>query len=422
MKEEAALTPPEIAPRPPSTFVLELILGTLTAFAPLSIDMYLPALPDIGGDLHANTAAVQLTLATFFVGLALGQFGAGPLIDRFGRTKPLYAGLAVYVLGSAGCALAPSVEALSAFRFLQALGGAVAIVVPRAVVRDLQSGAGAARMLSRLVLVMGVAPILAPLLGGALLGAFGWRSIFWALAGAGVVSLAAVFFTLPETAPPRHGRAPHLAQFGELLRDPSFVGHALAGGMLQAAMFAYIAGSSFVFITLYEVPPSQFGWFFGANAAGLILNSQINRRLLGRYSPGQLLQWAIWGSLLAAALVWTIAFTGWGGLWGMAGALFLFISTLGFIPPNSTALALENHGKRAGIASAVLGALQFTLAALASWAVSATHNGTAVPMASVIATGAVLGWASLTLPARRGKKAQGEAPPASEASGRGKAA
>jgi MFS transporter, DHA1 family, multidrug resistance protein len=421
MKEEATVPPPEIAPRPPTTWVLELILGMLTAFAPLSIDMYLPALPQIGGELHVSTAAVQLTLATFFVGLALGQFGAGPLIDRFGRTKPLYAGLAVYVLGSAGCALAPSVAALSAFRFLQALGGAVAIVVPRAVVRDVQSGAGAARMMSRLVLVMGVAPILAPLLGGALLDTFGWRSIFWTLAGAGLVSLAAVLFTLPETAPPRSGHAPRLPPFGELLRDTSFVGHALAGGMVQSAMFAYIAGSSFVYITLYHVPPSQFGWFFGANAAGLIFNSQVNRRLLGPYTPSQLLQWAVRGALLASALIWTAAFTGWGGLWGMAGTLFLLMSTLGFIVPNATALALENHGKRAGIASALLGCLQFTLAALAAWAVSATHNGTPVPMATVIATGAVLGWLALTVSTRR-KKALGEGREASEGPPREKAA
>ncbi|MDC0714574.1 multidrug effflux MFS transporter [Stigmatella sp. ncwal1] len=415
------MTTPENAPRAPSTFVLELILGALTAFGPLSIDMYLPALPNIGVDLHASTSAVQLTLATFFVGLALGQFGVGPLIDHFGRTKPLYAGLALYVAGSAGCALAPNVEALSAFRFVQAIGGAVAIVVPRAVVRDLQSGVGAARMMSRLVLVMGVAPILAPLLGGALLSAFGWRSIFWTLAAAGLGALAIVFFTLPETAPPRHGRTAQPPPFGELLRDPSFVGHALTGGMLQAAMFAYIAGSSFVFITLHHVPAEHFGWFFGANAAGLILNSQINRRLLSRFSPSQLLQWAVRGALLMAVVVWVIAFTGWGQLWGMAGALFLFMSTLGFNTPNSTALALENHGKRAGVASAILGSLQFTIAALASWAVSATHNGTAVPMASVILVATVLGWAALKFASSRGKP-RAEDKPSSASRHREKAA
>jgi DHA1 family bicyclomycin/chloramphenicol resistance-like MFS transporter len=252
-------------------------------------------------------------------------------------------------------------------------------------------------MMSRLVLVMGVAPILAPLVGGALLRLFGWRAIFLALVLVGVVSLVVVSFALPETAPPRSAGKKHGAQFVSLLRDPDFVGHALTGAFAQAAMFAYIAGSSFVFITLYGVPPERFGWFFGSNAAGLIVASQINRALLARFGPSQILRWTVLWTCSAGALVWLVASTGLGHFWGLAGSLFLLVSSLGCIVPNTTALALEHHGQRAGLASAVLGALQFTIAATASWAVSAAHDGTATPMGAVIAVAAGLSGCTLLI-------------------------
>ncbi len=391
------MTVPENPRHVPSTLALELILGALTAFAPLSVDMYLPALPAISGDFHVSAASVQLTLASFFVGLAIGQFSTGPLIDRFGRTRPLYAGLALYVLGSAGCAFAPGIGALILFRFLQALGSSVALVVPRAVVRDLQSGAAAAQMMSRLVLVMGIAPILAPLVGGALLRLFGWRAIFLVLVTVGAVSLLVVFFALPETSPQRRAGTNHAAQFAALLRDPDFVGHALTGAFAQATMFAYIAGSSFVFITLYNVPPERFGWFFGSNAAGLIFTSQLNRALLARFSPSQIVRWTILWTSFAGGLVWLVTATGLGHFWGLAASLFLLVSSLGSITPNTAALALEHHGQRAGLASAILGALQFAIAATASWAVSAAYNGTAAPMGAVIAVAAVLSGSTLAM-------------------------
>lgn len=368
--------------------ILELLLGALTAFAPLSIDMYLPALPAIGQDLSAPASAVGLTLVSFFLGLSVGMLVSGPLLDRFGRTRPLYVGLVVFVLSSAGCALARDVQTLIACRLLQALGASVGLVMTRAVVRDLHSGVEAARMLSRLVLVMGAAPILAPLLGGFLLEHFGWRSLFTTLAVTGAVALVAVLLLLPETAP-EYRSTPLRGELMALVLDRRFTVHVLAIAMTQAGMFAYIAGSSFVFITLFHVPPAHFGWFFGANALGLISASQANRPLVSRFGLVPVLHTALRLSALFGTMVLVVAWTGFGGLWGMAGALLLYLTSLGCIAPNATALAMEHHGGRAGLASAVMGALGFGLAACASSLVSAAYDGTAVPMAATVAGCAV---------------------------------
>ncbi|MBU8898464.1 multidrug effflux MFS transporter [Corallococcus sp. M34] len=392
---------------PPHGPGLVLLLGALTAFAPLSIDMYLPAFPAIAQDLGASAGAVERTLATFFAGLALGQLVTGPLTDRFGRTRPLYLGLALYVLGSVGCALSPSADVLAAWRFAQALGGSVGIVTARAIVRDLHSGAAAARMMSRLVLVMGVAPILAPLFGGWVLHAFGWRFIFWSLATVGAVALLAVILSLPETAPPQRDSSQPFTRMLGLLRAPDFLGHALTVALAQAGMFAYIGGSPFVFITLHGIPPEKFGWFFGTNAAGLVATSQLNHLLLSRASPSRVLSLAVRFAAGAGLLLVAAALTGVGGVWGIAVSLFLFVSSLGAVVPNATAMALEHHAKQAGVASAVLGALQFTLAAGASTVVSASHEGTARPMAFTVAAAGLLACVTLAF-ARRGTAA---APP-----------
>ncbi|WP_223640163.1 multidrug effflux MFS transporter [Corallococcus sp. EGB] len=381
---------------------LTLILGVLIGFGPLSIDMYLPAFPSIGESLHATAGEVERTLATFFAGLAVGQLFAGPVSDHFGRTKPLYAGLLLYVLGSIGCATAPSADVLAACRFAQALGGSVGMVTSRAVVRDLHSGAAAARMMSRLVLVMGIAPILAPLFGGWVLRAAGWRAIFASHAAIGLLTLGAVFAILPETAPRRSGATPStpFRTMWGITKVPDFLGHALAAGLAQAGMFAYIGGSPFVFITLHGVKPEHFGWFFGANAAGLVAMSQINHWLLARSSPARVLKQAVRVATLAGLALVAVASTGFGGLWGIALSLFVFVSSLGAITPNATALAMEHHAKQAGIASAVLGALQFMLAAGASAAVSASHDGTARPMALGVSIAALLALGALGLAKR----------------------
>lgn len=383
---------------------LELLLGWLTAFAPLSIDMYLPALPAIGQDLQASPSQVGLTLVSFFVGISLGMLLAGPLLDRYGRTRPLYVGLGLFVLSSAGCALAHRVELLVAMRFLQALGGSVGLVVTRAVVRDLHTGLEAARMLSRLVLIMGAAPILAPLVGGFLLDHFGWRSIFGLLALTGAAAWVAVLSMLPETAPePRH--RPLASELAALARDRSFAVHTLAMSVTQAGMFAYISGAPFVLLGLYQVPPERFGWFFGANALGYIVASQLNRRLAGRFGLAGMLRSGLLACSLAGVGVAAVALTGAGGLWGVSGSLFVYLASLGFVGPNATTLAMEAQGDRAGLASAAMGALGFGLAACTSGVVSAAQDGTAIPMALTMAACAFLSLGLVTLGGRDARPA-----------------
>src|SRR5687767_8142287 len=249
-----------------------MILGALTAMGPLAIDMYLPALPAIADDLNTSAASVQVSLAVYFIGIAVGQAFYGPLSDRWGRKPVLYFGLAVFVASSVGCALAADVRALLAFRFVQALGGCAPLVIPRAVVRDYFDQRGSVRMLSVLMLVMGLAPILAPLIGGQLLVNFGWRSIFWVLAAYGATWLGIVAVSLPESLPEeRRLRQPVrlvLANYLGLLRDRSYLGYVLSGAMMFSGLLAYIAGSPFVFIELFHVSPERFGLFFGANAIG----------------------------------------------------------------------------------------------------------------------------------------------------------
>jgi len=386
---------------PPGFGALELLLGGLAALGPLSIDMYLPALPRIAAEFHVDTAAVQLSLASFFVGFAVGQLVVGPFVDRYGRKRPLLVALGLYLLASLGCAAAPSNDWLVVCRLLQGLAGAMAVVVPRAVVRDLRSGAEAVHMLSRLMLVMGVAPIVAPLLGSWVQDALGWRAIFVVLAGFAALTLVASTALLPGTSragPGTAGAAGLGAQLRALAREPDFRTYTLCGAFSSAGMFAYISGSSFVFIELYGIPEAQYGYFFGANAFGLIAASQLNRLLVGRFSSVQVLGAATGLAALAALAVLAVAWTGAGGLWGISGALFVFVSTLGVLGPNTTGLALERHGERAGLASSVLGSLQFMIAASAAAAVSALHDGTsAVPMAAVVAVSACLSWLSFAL-------------------------
>ncbi|MGH6882714.1 Bcr/CflA family multidrug efflux MFS transporter [Hypericibacter sp.] len=384
-----------MSPRRTSHLELVIILGALTAFAPLAIDMYLPALPTLERAFLATTAEVQRTLATFFLGFALGQALYGPVADRFGRKPPLYAGLVLFGLASMACALAQSVEALSALRFLQAIGACSGAVVARAMVRDLFEPQETARIYSALMLVMGVAPILAPLLGGYLLVWFGWQAIFWLLAALALASIAAVALRLPETHDPKTAHSlslgPVLARYAALLRHRHFVGYALSGGMNAAGMFAYIAGSPFVFIELYHVAPEHFGWIFGTNAAGLIFASQVNGRVVHRYGADRILRFGnLLQTIAALALVATAA-TGWGGILGIVIPLFVYVGCVGLVSPNAIALAMAPQGAQAGSASALVGTLQFSVAAIAATAVGAIHRESALPMAIIIAICGTLG-------------------------------
>ena len=372
----------------PSTLRLALILGALIAFAPMSIDMYLPAFPALQQDFATTAGNVQMTLSLFLLGLAVGQLLYGPLADRYGRKPPLYAGLAVYVLASGGAALAGGIDSLILLRLAQALGGCAGMVISRAMVRDLFDERGSARIYARLMLVMGLAPILAPLVGGQILLVADWRTIFWVLAGFGLLCLLAVIFFLPESLPAEKRRRDGLGQvfrtYGGLMANGHYFAFAMTGGCVQAAMFAYITGSPFVFIELYGVPPEQYGLLFGLNAIGLIAAAQLNHRLLARYEGRTILNAVLPLSALAGVALALIAVTGIGGLTGLLIPLFFCVASQGIVGPNALAAAMAPQGKRAGSAAALIGVLQFGTGGIAGALVGLLNDGTARPMAFII--------------------------------------
>jgi MFS transporter, DHA1 family, multidrug resistance protein len=369
------------------TLRLTLVLGALAALGPLSIDMYLPSFPSVARSLGTSVAAVQLTLATYLAGLAVGQLAYGPLSDRLGRRPPLLGGLALYVLAAAACAAAPSLAVLAGARLAQALGGCAGIVISRAAVRDRFDLTDSARVYSSLMLVMGAAPILAPLVGGQVLRVAGWRAVFVLLAALGCALAALVAVGLPESLPAsarrREGPGDVLRSFAVAFRHASFVRLSLASGAIQAAMFAYISGSPFVFIELFGVPPERFGLIFGSNAAGLIAASQLNRFVAPRIGVARTLRIGVGVALAAYASLWIAVRTG-GGLALVLPPLFVGIASVGVVLPSGTAAAMAYFGESAGSASAVLGVLQSTCGALAATAVSALADGTARPMAAVM--------------------------------------
>jgi MFS transporter, DHA1 family, multidrug resistance protein len=376
------------------------VLGAVNAIGPLSIDMYLPAFPEISGSLHASATEVQLTLTACVAGLALGQLVVGPLSDRVGRRLPLLAAMLTYSVAAVLCAMAPSAPVLMGLRFLQGLAGAGGVVIARAVVRDLHSGAAAVRLFSSLMLVTGLAPILAPLVGAQVLGVTSWRGIFVVLAVLAALLAVLVAVGLPETLPPERrsdqGLRRTLAIIRGLLRDRWFVGHALAGGLGFGALFAYISGSSFVLQGIYGVSPQLYSALFAVNGLGLIAGSQLNARLVGRYGPVSLLRAGLVSITASAATLLAVVVAGGLGVWAVLVPMFVIVSSLSFVLPNSTALALSDHAEVAGTASAVLGVGQFVIGAIVAPLAGAGGTDTAVPMAAVM-TGA----AAAALVARR---------------------
>jgi DHA1 family bicyclomycin/chloramphenicol resistance-like MFS transporter len=368
---------------------LAVILGALTAMGPLAMDMYLPALPTIAREFRTDVANVQVSLTVYFAGIAVGQAFYGPLSDAVGRKPALYFGLLVFIASSIGCAWAESVRALIAFRFLQSLGGCAPLVIPRAVVRDYFDQLESIRMLSVLMLVFGLGPILAPLVGGQLLVHSGWRSVFWLLAGYAIVWLVVVIAFLPESLPvARRRRQPLSAVLGvyaRLLRDRTYIGYVLSGALIFAGLLAYISGSPFVFIELFHVPPERYGIFFGINAIGIISASQINRWLATRVDARRIVGVVLTVAMTASLVLLFDAYSGFGGFVGILVPLFCYIACHGFVMPNTTGLAMAPHGKVAGSASALLGTIQFVLGSIAAALVAVLANGTAVPLAGVIA-------------------------------------
>jgi MFS transporter, DHA1 family, multidrug resistance protein len=355
--------------------------------------MYLPALPTITEELLTTSATVQLTLTGTLLGLGLGQLLIGPLADRFGRKRPLLAGAAVHVVASLLCIVAPTVEVLGALRVLQGLGAAAGSVIALAIVRDLYTGRAAATLLSRLILVMGAAPVLAPTLGSWVLGFTSWRGVFGVLALYALVLLPIAFRALPETLPPHRrvtsGVAGTLRTYGSLLRDRTFVGLVLVAGLAMSAVMSYVSGASFVFQEQFGLDQQQFGLAFGSGAIWLIAATQLNPVLLRRFEPRQLLLGAVGAGAVAGLLLLAVASSGAGGLLGVLLPLWLVLFTVGLALPNAPAVALARHGETAGTAAALLGAVQFSVGALVSPLVGVLGND-ATAMATLVAGGLVL--------------------------------
>lgn len=374
-----------------------LLLGSLMAFGPLSIDTYLPAFPNIARTFSADAAAVQRTLSAYFFGLAVGQVLYGPLADRFGRRLPLLGGITLYVIAALGCATAPSVGALTGWRFVQALGGSAGMVITRAVVRDRYPPREMARIFSQLMLVMGVAPILAPLIGSTLLGLTGWRGIFFALATFGIVCGLALALRLDESLPVerrmRAGAGVIVRTYVDLLRDPRFLAPVLGAGFLWSTMFVYIGGAPFLYMERFHLAPSVFGVLFALNAAGMIGSAQINARQLRVHAPGTLLRFGAVLVTAGGAGVLLALLLDVGGLPLVALSLFVMLSGLGFVGGNASAAALAPFPHVAGSASALMGTVQFAIGATAGAVASALFDGTGVTTAVVITTVALLGGA-----------------------------
>ncbi|WGM38926.1 multidrug effflux MFS transporter [Caulobacter sp. NIBR1757] len=377
-----------LPPPAPTPWGLVILLGAMTAFAPMSIDMYLPAQTAIVGALKASQSQVELTLSTFLAGMAIGQFFYGSASDRFGRRIPILIGCGVYIVASVICALSNDINALIAARFLQALGGCAGGVVARAIVRDNFDHRDTARILSLLMLVMGLAPILAPAAGSLVLQIASWRAIFWCLAGFGILVALAVAFRLPEsrseeTAAQARSENPFQAYLA-LLAQPKLIGYLLAGALNGAVLFTYISASPGLIMGIYGVGPVAYAWLFGLNAVGIIGANQVNRMLLRTYSPDAVLKAASTAGIVFGLLLLIASVTGIGGPWTVLPLLFVTLTTYALMAGNTTAGALNCDPRRAGSISALSGGLSFGAGAVASALGGLMHNGTPVPMAAVM--------------------------------------
>ena len=370
-------------------FFLILILGLLTAIGPFSIDMYLPAFPDIAKNLHTSVAQVMLSLSSFFIGISAGQLLYGPLLERFGRKKPIYAGLSIYLLASIGCAMATSVDSLIIFRLLQALGGCAGMVAARAIVRDLFEVKENAKIFSMLMLVVAVSPIIAPTLGGYVTSLFGWRYVFAILIVIDVGIIAGVYFLLPESKKPdldfslKAGAI--IKNFAGIIKHPQFYTYALTGAIAYAGLYAYISGSPYVFMEIFRVNERQYGWIFSVIAMGVIGSAQLNNIALRSYSSEQVIKIATFCQGIIGIMLAVMSYFGWVELYSTIFLIFLFLCGQGFIFPNASALCLAPFPHTAGSASALMGAIQMGIGAGISALVSILQNGTAMPMAAVMA-------------------------------------
>ena len=368
---------------------IAVVLGALAAMAPFSLDMYLPALPELTRDMHTSASMAQLSLTACMLGLSLGQLFAGPLSDIYGRRKPLVFGLLLYVIASICCAFSSSIWTFILLRFIQGLAGSVGVVVSRAMTRDLFSGSELTRFFSLLMLVNGAGPIFAPIAGGQLLRVSSWQGVFFALCIAGVVLLLVVVYRLQETLPMegriKGGLKSTLLTFRRLLRDKVFMGYALSQGFVLAAMFAYISGSTFVFQDIFGASPQTFSFIFALNGLGLIVAGQITGRLSSRVSERRLFISGIMLACLSGILLFVILMSG-GGLFAVLVPLFFVVSSVGIVTTTGFSLAMQNYGAAAGSASALLGLLSFILGGIAAPLTGIGGGQSAMPMGIVIAS------------------------------------
>ena len=369
--------------------VIILILGALAALGPFAIDMYLPGFPAIAKDLRTDISHVALSLTSYFIGISVGQLIYGPLVDRFGRKKPLLIGLSLFIVAAIGCAFVPTVEWLIALRLLLALGGCVGMVASRAVVRDVFPVKDIPKVFSMLMLVMGVAPIIAPTVGGFVTAHLGWRYIFAVLSAIGLAVMLLIVFLLPESrgADPSMSLRPRrvLGEFLGVLKSPVFLTYAFAASTAQAGLFAYITGSPFVFMEIFGLSETHYGWVFGMNAFGFIAGSQFNNLMLRKRTSAQITLGAGAVQFVAGML---LLFGNYFGFLSASGSLiliFCYLFCLGVLSPNASALALAPFARNAGSASALMGSAQMAIGAIASVLISAFHNGTAIPMMGVMA-------------------------------------
>jgi len=370
-------------------FYVILILGMLSAIGPFSNDMYLPGFPDIAKSLDTTVAHVALSLSSFFIGISFGQLIYGPLLDRFGRKKPLYFGVSLYLLASVGCAMATSVNALIAMRLIQALGGCAGMVAARALVRDIFPVEENAKIFSLLMLVIGVSPLIAPTLGGYVTALVGWQYIFIILAGMSAFMLVALHFFLPEGRQPDTDISLKPMEIGRnflvVLKEPQFYTYVLTGSMAAAGLYAYIAGSPYVFMNIFKVSEKQYGWIFALAAMGLIASSQLNSVLLQKFKSEQIIKVALTCQFITGILLVTGTVMNLLELFSTIILIVIFLCCQGFIFPNSSALSMAPFTRNAGSASAAMGCIQMGIGTLSSAMVSMLSNGTALPMAAVMA-------------------------------------
>lgn len=383
-----------MAGKRPSDFFIILLLGFLAAISPFAIDMYLPAFSQIAKDFHSTTARISLSVSSYFIGLAAGQLLYGPLMDKYGRKKPLYIGLAVFVLASIGCMQSGSVESLVAFRFVQAFGGCVAWVAAIAMVRDFFPVKESARIFSLLVLVIGLSPLLAPTIGGYITTHMGWQWVFASLAGLVVIVLAAAFFFLPEPYTPDPGVSlrfkPMLLTFLSVLKNPQFYTYALAGAFSFSAMFIYVAGSPVIFMEIFKVSPQTYGGIFALLSIGFIGGNQLNILLLKKFKSQQIFRTAMMLQLVVAIIFLTGVYNNWYGLYGTIACFAATLACLGFTYPNASALAIAPFTQNIGSASSMMGFIQIGIAGFVSAVVGIINPKETFPIVVMLLAIAVI--------------------------------